>query len=30
MPLIGGFDLSPVAFLVLVQVLLLVLDWSGV
>jgi YggT family protein len=29
MPLIGGFDLSPVAFLVLVQVLLLVLDWSG-
>jgi YggT family protein len=28
LPLIGGFDLSPIAFLVLVQILLLILDWA--
>ena len=28
LPLVGGFDLSPIAFLLVVQVLLLVLDWA--
>jgi YggT family protein len=28
-PLVGGFDVSPVAFLILVQILLAVLDWTG-
>ena len=28
LPLIGGFDLSPIAFLVVVQVLLMVLEWA--
>lgn len=28
LPLVGGFDLSPIAFLLLVQVLLLILDWA--
>ena len=28
LPLVGGFDLSPIAFLVLVQILLLILDWA--
>ena len=27
-PLVGGFDLSPIAFLVVVQILLLILDWA--
>jgi YggT family protein len=28
LPLVGGFDLSPIAFLLMVQVLLLILDWA--
>lgn len=28
LPLVGGFDLSPIAFLLVVQILLLVLDWA--
>jgi YggT family protein len=28
LPLVGGFDLSPIAFLIVVQVLLLILDWA--
>jgi YggT family protein len=28
LPPIGGFDLSPIAFLVVVQILLLILDWA--
>ena len=29
LPLMGGFDLSPIAFLVVVQILLLILDWAS-
>jgi YggT family protein len=28
LPLVGGFDLSPIAFLVVVQILLLILGWA--
>jgi YggT family protein len=28
LPLLGGFDLSPIAFLVLIQALLMVLEWA--
>ncbi|HEY4039256.1 MAG TPA: YggT family protein [Burkholderiaceae bacterium] len=28
LPLLGGFDLSPIAFLLVVQILLLILDWA--
>jgi YggT family protein len=28
LPVVGGFDLSPIAFLVVVQILLLILDWA--
>jgi YggT family protein len=30
LPLVGGFDLSPIAFLLVVQILLLILDWAQV
>jgi YggT family protein len=30
LPLVGGFDLSPLLFLLLVQVLLLVVDWARI
>jgi YggT family protein len=29
LPPVGGFDLSPIAFLLVVQILLLILDWAG-
>jgi len=29
LPRVGGFDLSPIAFLLVVQILLLILDWAG-
>lgn len=30
LPLVGGFDLSPLAFLVVVQILLMILDWAQI